>query len=264
VLTRSLLAQEPGFGVYSVACRHDHAGWSPVEAVHDYRLVFVARGGFGRVADGTPADLDRSTAYLAVPGEEERFSHPAGGDHCLALRVSPRTWRTLSERAPRTGRTVVYAGTPLDLARRRLLAATRSGDVDYAVAECVLDAVHTVAELPRTGTGDPPAARLARLARDAVLAGAPEAASLVTLARHLHVSPSWLSRQFARATGESLTRYRNKVRVAAALEGIAAGETDLAALAQRLRFADQAHLTRTVRAQLGHTPRRLRRILTHR
>nr|WP_231921066.1 AraC family transcriptional regulator [Micromonospora narathiwatensis] len=39
------------------------------------------------------------------------------------------------------------------------------------------------------------------------------------------------------------------------------GVDSLAGLAAELGFADQAHLTRTVRAQLGHTPGQLRRLL---
>jgi AraC-like DNA-binding protein len=61
--------------------------------------------------------------------------------------------------------------------------------------------------------------------------------------------------------GVSLTRYRNRVRVGRALDRLAAGETSLAALAADLGFADQSHLSRTVRDQVGHTPAVLRRLL---
>ena len=59
----------------------------------------------------------------------------------------------------------------------------------------------------------------------------------------------------------SLTRYRNRVRVGRAMDRIENGDSGLAALAADLGFADQAHLTRTVREQLGHTPTALRRLL---
>jgi AraC-like DNA-binding protein len=59
----------------------------------------------------------------------------------------------------------------------------------------------------------------------------------------------------------SLTRFRNRVRVGRAMARIQDGETDLAGLAAELGFADQAHLTRTVRALVGHTPTALRRLL---
>ena len=46
-----------------------------------------------------------------------------------------------------------------------------------------------------------------------------------------------------------------------ALERLAAGERSLGILAADLGFSDQAHLTRTVRAHVGHTPTALRRLL---
>lgn len=58
-----------------------------------------------------------------------------------------------------------------------------------------------------------------------------------------------------------LSRYRNRVRVSRALTPLEQGETDLAALAVRLGFNDQAHLTRVMRDELGHTPGRVRTLL---
>jgi hypothetical protein len=49
--------------------------------------------------------------------------------------------------------------------------------------------------------------------------------------------------------------------VTLALERLAAGGPSLARLAAGLGFAGHAHLTRTVREQLGHTPAQLRRLL---
>lgn len=59
----------------------------------------------------------------------------------------------------------------------------------------------------------------------------------------------------------SVTRYRNRIRVARALDRLEHGEDSLAALAADLGFADQAHLCRTVRQHLGCTPTALRRLL---
>lgn len=86
-------------------------------------------------------------------------------------------------------------------------------------------------------------------------------AGLVPPAESLRVSPYRLSRAFSREVGVSLTRFRDRVRVGRAVERLEAGEEDLAGLAADLGFADQAHMTRTVRAHLGHTPTALRRLL---
>jgi transcriptional regulator GlxA family with amidase domain len=75
------------------------------------------------------------------------------------------------------------------------------------------------------------------------------------------VSPYRLSRAFTRCLGVSVTRYRNRVRVARAMDLLEAGQPHLGQLAADLGFADQAHLTRTVKEHLGHTPTVLRELL---
>ena len=67
---------------------------------------------------------------------------------------------------------------------------------------------------------------------------------------------------FSQHTGETISRYRNRIRVRVALERLADGETSLARLAGDLGFADQAHLCRVVRSEVGHSPARLRERLT--
>ncbi|GGV07386.1 helix-turn-helix domain-containing protein [Kitasatospora aureofaciens] len=51
------------------------------------------------------------------------------------------------------------------------------------------------------------------------------------------------------------------MRVTRAVDLIAEGASSLADLAAQLGFADQAHLTCTVREHVGHTPTALRRLL---
>jgi len=60
-----------------------------------------------------------------------------------------------------------------------------------------------------------------------------------------------------RELGVSLTRYRNRVRVGRALERpFEQGDPALAELAVELGFADQAHLSRTVREARRVLPNR--------
>jgi transcriptional regulator GlxA family with amidase domain len=82
--------------------------------------------------------------------------------------------------------------------------------------------------------------------------------SQVDLARELSVSPHHLSRVFRSLTGETITAYRARLRVRAALERMRGGELDLARLAADTGFADQSHLCRQVRLQTGQTPSALR------
>jgi AraC-like DNA-binding protein len=193
-------------------------------------------------------------AYLGVPGEEERFAHPAGGDVCTSVSIAPGLWDG------RASGGTLYVDARVDLAHRRVLAAAVGGDIDYALTEELLRLVTAASGRPAERPG--PADRmLVAAAREAIIDGVPEAAGLCLLAGLLKVSPYRLSRVFSLEMGISLTRYRNRVRVGRAVDRIAEGESSLAGLAAHLGFADQAHLTRTIREHLGHTPVALRRLL---
>lgn len=255
VLSATTLATRPEFTVTIVTCRSDHTHFSAPEARDDHRLVLVRRGRFRRQADGELADLDRTVGYIGTPGEEEGFSHPDGGDVCTAVTIEPG----LLEGEVRSR--AVYVDARIELAHRRMLAAAAGGDIDYAVAEELVRLVARAADqsAPRPRPAD---RMLVTAARDAIIDGAPESGGLRALAALLKVSPYRLSRVFSQHMGVSLTRYRNRVRVGQALDRITDGETGLADLAAHLGFADQAHLTRTVREHLGHTPTALHRLLT--
>lgn len=253
VLSATTLAARPEFTVITVACRSDHTRWSEPEARDDHRLVLVRRGRFRRRADGYCADLDSTVGYLGAPGEEERFAHPAGGDICTSVTVAPELWEGYAH--PRA----LYVDARIQLTHRRMLAAAETGDIDYALTEELLRlvALATGGPSPRPRPAD---GVLVAAAREAIIGDAPEAAALRSLAGLLEVSPYRLSRSFSQHMGLSLTRYRNRVRVGRVVDSLADGETGLADLAARLGFADQAHLTRTVREHLGHTPAALRRL----
>jgi AraC-like DNA-binding protein len=261
VLTSTDLAVRPGYSVSTVTCRDDHKGWSAVESPGGYRIVLVTRGRFRRRTDGVLAELDPTVAYVGVPGQEERFAHPAGGDICTSISLGPDLWRTVAGDAG-LRRSTVYIDARLDLAHRRLLAAARAGeDPSERVLE-VLDRVvrqvvgRAVESPSREGDRD-----LVADARRVIAEEDPAADGLFPLAELLGVSPYRLSRAFTGELGESLTRYRNRVRVGRALDRLEGGDPSLAALAADLGFADQAHLTRTMRAHLGHTPTAVRRLL---
>ena len=258
------LAARPEFAVSAVDCLDDHRGWSAERPREDVRLVLVRRGGFRRRVRGEVTDLDRTVGYLGLPGEEEYFAHPSGGDTCTSISLTPQLWRALAGDAPRLDRSSLYVDGRLDLAHRRLLAAARTpGDAAEVLVGLVAEVVGqvvttTVPAGERANAGD--RALVAR-ARDVIGADHPAAAGLIPLAGLLGVSPYRLSRAFTRELGVSLTRYRNRVRVARALDRLGERESSLADLAADLGFADQAHLCRTVRDHLGHTPTAVRRLL---
>lgn len=242
------LAARPGLQVSAVTCADDHTRWSQPEVRDDYRLVLVRQGRFRRRVDGVTAFVEPTVAYLGRPGEQESFAHPSGGDDCTSVHLSA----DLGERLVRTARPTLYVDARVDLAHRRLLAS--AADVDFAVVEALLHLLAT----PMSAPAD---VGLVGRAREALAVDHPQSRDLLSLAELLEVSPYRLSRAFTRGLGVSLTRYRNRVRVGRALDRIEAGERAGAALAADLGFADQAHLCRTVRAHVGHTPTVVRRLL---
>ncbi|MFF2503314.1 helix-turn-helix domain-containing protein [Streptomyces sp. NPDC058067] len=267
MLTVVPVATRPDFGISAVSCRADHTRWSAPEVRADYRVVLVRRGRFRRMAAGVPADLDTTLAYVGVPEEVESFAHPGGGDLCTSISVTPQLWRSLAgDSAVPTAQTL-YTDPWLDLAHRRLLTAARSDDIDYALSEELLGLLSTA--IGRSVAGPTPLANpsvrrdrsLVAAAREAIAEGDPAADTLFALAESLGVSPYRLSRAFPRRLGVSVTRYRHRVRIGRALDRLEAGETSLSTLAADLGYADQAHLTRTMRQHLGHTPTAVRRLL---
>ncbi|GAA3261164.1 helix-turn-helix transcriptional regulator [Nonomuraea helvata] len=295
-----------------MTCVDDHRGWSAPEVGSRHGLVLVRRGMFRRMADGRAAVLDPTMAYLSVPGEEEHFAHPAGGDVCTSVSLSPRLWHKLAGEGPLPARPTLYVDARLDLAHRRFLVAARGGDPAFELAESLLSLIGAAlgqltpapsgggasraATAAATGTGSTEvsartgrfsggrvikgrsgrgsggspgavvrtSAAIADAAREAIGADHPAAGGLLSLAELLAVSPYQLSRAFTRELGVSLTHYRNRVRVGRALDRLEDGETSLAGLAADLGFADQAHLTRTIRRHAGQTPTALRRLLAAR
>jgi AraC-like DNA-binding protein len=262
VLRITSLARTAGFSISAVTCSDDHRGWSAAEPRGSYGLVLVRDGRFRRLAEGVATDVDPTLGYLSVPGVAERFAHPvAGGDVCTWITLTQELWRDLAGDARPVA--PVYVDARLELAHRRLLAATH--DPGYAAAESLLAAV--VLAIRRAVSGPVPASpggrdrAMVAAAREAIMAEHPAAAGLVSLAGMLGVSPFRLSRAFPRELGVSLTRYRNRVRVGRVLDRLRGGQDNLADLAAELGFADQAHLCRTVRDHVGRTPTEVRGLL---
>lgn len=262
--TTTVLVEQSDFRICAVRCRDDHAGWSAPEPVDRYELVLVRAGGFRRRGRTGEALLDQTLGYLARPHDEASFAHPHGGDDCTALTISTAFWHELLDERPVPE--TVYVDAELDLAHRLLRRAGSGPDPEFAVAERLVTLLARATGTAPTGSAATPGTagrdrRIVEAAREALHDGVPAATGLVPLARLLGVSPYRLSRSFRQLVGVPLTRYRNRLRVGRALDRLEQGTDNLATLAADLGFADQAHLTRTVRAQLGRTPTELRRLL---
>jgi AraC-like DNA-binding protein len=244
LLSATTLLDVPGLTVADVRCDGSDRRWSETEQCVGFAVVFVRSGCFRRRADGRESLLDPAVVYVHAPGEEQQVAHPHGGDACTVVRVA----RELPAGEP------LFSPPSLDLEHRLLLAALRRDAFESSERAFLL--VESLLGVPRRKRLRRELADAAReaLAADITLGHA-------ELARRLCVSPAHLSRTFRAHSGETLARYRNRLRVRLALERIAAGERSLARLAVELGFSDHAHLTRVVRREVGAPPSRLRALL---
>jgi AraC-like DNA-binding protein len=239
VLEHRVLLESPVARVAAVRCPGGHA-WSPEEEVDGAGLVLIRRGVFLRRADGRAALADVTTGYLQRRGEAQQIAHPYGGDICTSIHLS-------DELADRFGARL-HVSPAADLAHRRLIAAHPADR-----AELTADLIAEL--LPFSSDEAHPLIDEVR----ALLHSDPSL-DLGALAAAVGWSPWYLSRVFHRATGSTLNAYRRRLRVRVALDELP-DSPDLASLAARVGFADQAHMTRAVRAETGSTPAALRRAL---
>jgi AraC-like DNA-binding protein len=255
-------------GIYDVACHHGSGRGQSVEYASGHAIVFVRRGWFVRAADGTESLLDPTLLYCINPGQEQRYDHPHDdGDDCTMVMLEPGLAASIFGGEPALPSTPVPTCPQTDLDHRMLLAASRriSQDRDELLEQAITLVADVLeqAEPPRVASGRPTTLTARKALADGareLLAEDPDA-SLTELAQTLAVSPHHLSRVFRSITGHSIARHRMRLRARTAAERLARGDDDLARLAADLGFADQSHLCRVLRSEIGTTPSALRHAL---
>jgi AraC-like DNA-binding protein len=261
-LQKNTLIRNDGLAVLDVLCDCRENGWSEHEHPVGYMLVLPRRGVFLRRVAGREMLLDPGVAYFQRPDMPHQIAHPRpGGDACTVISLPEDLLAELAGGEPNVPDDPVFTDGAVDLAQRALVARLRSGDCgEFEAAEQAVRLTAQVLEQwrPERVRGGLPGTALTRRrlvdeARE-ILAADPTTIKLARLAKTLGVSPYHLSRVFHEETGGTLAKHRNRLRVRLALERIEGGERNLAGLAFDLGFADHAHLTRTVRSEVGVPP----------
>jgi AraC-like DNA-binding protein len=263
----TLLLDVPGLSMAEVRCSGGGAGWSREEAVGGFGVILVQRGRFRRRVEGVERVADSVAGYVQMPGSTQQIAHPKGGDRCTVLVPSTTILGSLLDRAEPAE--PLYTPPAFDLAHRILVARAHGGADRFELTERAtlliggLVEIAAETEVPRRqAVGASRPRRLADVVRQAINDDA--RMRLDELALLAGVSAYHLSRTFRRVTGITISRYRRRIQVRKAIDRLAAGERDLARLAAELDYADQAHLTRSLRSEIDLTPGRLRAMLAPR
>jgi AraC family transcriptional regulator len=262
-----LLVKTPTVRVIDVICREPRSGYGLAEYNEVAQIGLPRRGVFILDRRGKPTVVDPTTAVLLGSGDEYRVSHPTdGGDESIVVIVAPALLEEVTGRVEgREGRL-----RPADhLAVCMLTRVLRACQPDDLEAE---DAVFLLlAGLSRTFATREytfllgPAQRWRVEQARALLASAPSTRwDLQTLAQTVACSPFHLARQFRAATGETISKYLLRLRLALAVERLADGERDIAMLAVETGFAHHSHFTARFRKTFGITPKQARAMLTKR
>ena len=213
-------------------------------------------------------------------GEPYRTGHPCGcGDDGSAVAIRPDILvEALSRHDPgvvdRPGAPFRFASGASSaraylLQRLLFLRLTHAGAADpLGVEEAALALVDEVSaaacgseEGPATGRPPPSANHRQTVdsARRFLATRLGEPVSLETISGAVGVSPFHLCRVFRAITGTTVSRYRHRLRLRAALGRVAQAEADLSAVALDHGYSSHSHFTAAFRREFGLTPTQFRR-----
>jgi len=265
----SQLFDSPLGQFWDVACHAERSDFGACEFVTVPQIVLPRRGVFVVERRGEQAVADSNTALFLGHDDEYRVSHPtSGGDDCTVLILLPDVLERVAGGI--TGRIGNLA--PRDrLAVCLVTRALRDRAAEQLDLEDAAQFLLGLLERAFVQRANADGALLGRAQRHriecarALLASSPSSRwDLGTLASAVGCSRFYLARQFRIATGETISRYLLRLRLARALERLAEGERDLTALAIELGFSHHSHFSARFRRALGLTPAQAREILTKR
>ena len=274
---RILLATE-ALAIGRFRCPPDDARWHRENWIGPrHHVVFPQRSVLIEQVGREPILADANHVVLYDPGQAyHRELVSPDGDLATYLVVSEQLVRSLlgapGRDAPRFGRPeLAIAPEPL-LHLQLLVAGIAAGAVDALEAEEVavdildgiVDAVHQVEHAPTGGAARSRThvehTRLVLDARRLLAERFAEPMSLAAIGRAIGASPYHLARLFRAATGQSLTEYREQIRLRRALERLTAPgrEPGVAFVAAEVGFGSHAHFDTRFRRTFGRAPRDVR------
>jgi AraC family transcriptional regulator len=276
-LRRHLFASEH-IAIGDYLCREGRCACGREEHNTVSTIAFVCRGVFVKHLPerGHQVIADPSRAIFFWAHQPYRISHPEhAGDLCRTFAPAPNILReALGEFDPgaadRPDAIPAITDAPADarifrrqavLARHLLAGDASSLAVDETSCELIRDLLAAAYADRGLGSGhrrrpDTTSAHrdLAAAARLTLSGRWRETLSLADLARAVHASPYHLSRVFRAATGITLQRHVNRLRLREALARLMDGATDLTRIALATGFYDHSHFANAFRREFGSPP----------
>jgi AraC-like DNA-binding protein len=257
-----------GITLFEERSEYEPFPWCAPSLTTDWGVVLPRYGVYARRTNGVEHVVDVNTGFIRRPLDESSIAVMVEQpDELTILDIDEAV---LDELPGVTGATGPLRISPqLDLAHRVLRCCVHTVCDDLTVQAAIVDVlasarddgVHRPAGSARHST-EVMHRRLVMETCELLHVASPEL-SLIELSRAVAASPFHLSKVFHRITGMTISQYRIRLRVHEALDRISRGEDDLSTIAVSAGFSDHSHMTRTVVAQLGHTPTVLRKLLTH-
>ena len=256
---RTLLQQTATLRVERVSLHAQAPHWSASYQVASPRLVLPASGATAfRVAEQSVL-LDGLTALSLPTGLPYQMKPFAGAERAsIVVSAQPGVASALLD-APSGCAAWSLAPRALWLLRRHWRAVI-AGDADPQWTQPLLQRVLYDAAPAIRGQGRSLAAvqraQHFMAARTADIGAVPW--TLHDVADAACCSLFHLARSFRKHTGLSLHGYRQRLRLAVALQRLDEGERDLAALAHELGYSSQSHLGSAFAREIGVTPAQAR------
>jgi AraC family transcriptional regulator len=219
------------------------------------RISIITRGAVREVIGGR--DELGTSASVVVKPESVSHSNAFGPDGAellslvLPARPGGGVWNELRW----------FHGGPVTFAATRLVAALRGAQCDPDIIDDLVYQLVDRVDAPddNAGRAQPPLwlERIRHQLEDEFAAQC----SVSVFAEAAQVHPVHLTRLFRRHYQCSVMGYVRRLRVRAAANALASTEASLAALAIDAGFADQSHLCRIFKADMGITPGRYRSLM---
>lgn len=282
-LAFSTLYSSPVVSVRDYCCRAGRGGPAAEECSANNDLVLMRRGAFTKHFGRQTFTADVNQAVFFSKGSTYRVSHPADcGDQGAVFTLSPQVLNdVVREFDPaiddRPERPFPCVTSPCDsrafwrqheLLARLKEAATAPIDplwADATALELAADVIqaalarHGSPRRRRRPSTQAAHAEQAEAAKSYLAKRLGESITLDQVARAVHASPFHLARVFRERTGVPIHRYLTRLRLRAAVERLAGGESNLAGLALELGFSSHSHFADAFRREFGRSPSRVRR-----